>query len=551
MSATQFGQQRMKESIDVCVVGAGPAGLQAAANLASLGLEVRVLERGSRVGTFFRRYPRHRQLISINKPRTGLSDPEQRLRFDWNSLLSDAGPLFTDQCRRYFPPADDYVDYLEKFAAPLQDKIICDAEVSRISRDGTGFTISLADGRSLTAAQVIVATGVSLPWLPEIEGLEHAELYTEFDTDPGRFIDKRVLILGKGNSAFETADSLVETTQAIHVMSPNPIKLAWNTHFVGHLRAVNNNFLDTYQLKSQNAVIDATPVRIERRDGEFVVTARMSAAEDHEIVLAYDHVIAATGFRFDAGILDPEIRPEMQRMGKFPAMHPNWECDGVPGLWFAGTIMQCRDFKKTMSGFVHGFRHNVAALCQFVAARAQGTEYPTDHVVLSAPEMAQEIRDRISLSAAMFLQPGFLGDVIRLDGPDAGTRLRDVPVDWARAGRLQHGEHLTVTLEFGDFGANPMHVKRSHTAFGGEPDPFIHPVLRHWRDGEVVAMTHLSDHLDADWRDAADRDPGTVQRMTYADQGETLAPSEAAHRQLMAFLGRIGLSGTVSIAAAE
>ena len=542
----------MTDLIDVCVVGAGPAGLQAGSTLKAMGLTVRILERGPSVGTFFRKFPRHRQLISINKRHTGLSDPEQRLRFDWNSILSEDGPLFTDRCRRYFPPADDYVAYLEEFAVALADDILCDAEVTHIGPGDDGFAVTLASGRIITARQVVVATGVSLPWLPEIDGLEHVELYSEFDPDPERFTDKRVLILGKGKSAFETADSLTETTQAIHVMSPNPVKLAWNTHFVGHLRAVNNNFLDTYQLKSQNALIDATPLRILKRGAEYVVTAAMSAAQEHEIVLTYDHVIACTGFRFDAAILDPAIRPHMRHMGKYPAMGPDWECDGVPGLWFAGTIMQCRDFKKTMSGFVHGFRHNVAALCHFVAARARGTDYPADRVDLAAEVLAHEIRDRISLSAAMFLQPGFLGDVIRLDGPEAGKRLRDVPIDWAAKALLTEGEHLTVTLEFGDFGANPLHVKRQHNAFGGEPDPFIHPVLRLWRDGEVADMAHLSDHLDSDWRDADLRDPGTVLRMTFADEGRTLPPSEAAHRQLMHFLGRLGLSArSVPVAAAE
>ena len=26
-----------------------------------------------------------------------------------------------------------------------------------------------------------------------------------------------------------------------YMLSPNPLRLAWNTHYVGHLRAVNNN----------------------------------------------------------------------------------------------------------------------------------------------------------------------------------------------------------------------------------------------------------------------------------------------------------------------
>ncbi|MDG4830604.1 hypothetical protein O7627_15025 [Solwaraspora sp. WMMD1047] len=79
----------------------------------------------------------------------------------------------------------------------------------------------------------------------------------------------------KGNSAFETADALIETAAVIHVAGPHAIKLAWQSHYVGHLRAVNNNFLDTYQLKSRNAVLDGTVERIARRgDGGYRIDFR-------------------------------------------------------------------------------------------------------------------------------------------------------------------------------------------------------------------------------------------------------------------------------------
>mgnify|MGYP000588520927 CR=1 FL=1 len=120
------------------------------------------------------------------------------------------------------------------------------------------------EGGEVKAHTVIVATGVTRPWQADIDGIELAENYFDFDATPSRFRDKRVAILGKGNSAFETAESLIEEAQSIHVISPNPIKLAWNSHFVGHLRAVNTNFLDTYQLKSQNAVVDGSVTRIVR-----------------------------------------------------------------------------------------------------------------------------------------------------------------------------------------------------------------------------------------------------------------------------------------------
>ena len=524
---------------DVCIVGAGPAGLQAAYLLKRKGLSVVVLERGEAVGSFFRQFPRHRQLISINKVNTGLSHADARFRYDWNSLINDEGLEFGSYSRKYFPPADDYVRYLEDFAAPLADDIRCNTEVRRIDRRDGQFCVSCTDGSRIVADHVIAATGVSKPWIADIEGFELVEPYFDADLAPEGFENKRVLVMGKGNSAFETADALVEHAAAIHVISPNPVRLAWNSHFVGHLRAVNNNFLDTYQLKSQNAVIDATITKIEKTGDVYTVTADMAAAEGHQITLQYDRIIACTGFRFDTSIFAPELQPKLCENGKFPAMTAQWESDSAPGLWFAGTIMQFRDYRKTMSGFVHGFRHNVACLAEFIAARQTGGGYPFARADLDAEALTETVINRLSLSSGLFLQPGFLADVIALDGPEMGRHYQDIPVAWAtQDGPAARGTCLMVTLEFGDFGANPMHVKRQHTAFGGEPDPFIHPVIRLMKNRKPVAEVHLSDHLDADWRPIENRDAGaaTVTQMTYHDLGRSMSPADVAQAQLGGFL---------------
>lgn len=529
---------------DVCIIGSGPAGLQAGYSMQQNGIDFCLLERGPEVCEFFRVFPRHRQFISINKVHTGLSNPETRLRHDWNSLLNDEGLLFKDWSKKYFPSAEDFVSYAEAFAEQIKNHINCDCDVVKISKHDGVFHIACADGRNFLARNVIVATGVSRPWDSKIEGIELADNYYDFETDPALYDNKRVLILGKGNSAFETADSLVEHAASIHVMSPNPIRFAWQTHFVGHLRAVNNNFLDTYQLKSQNAVIDAKATRIEKKNGVYTVTAEMSAAEDHEIVLTYDHVIACTGFQFDNSIFAEDIKPRMLHMEKFPAMTSEWESETVKGLFFAGTIMQSRDYRKTMSGFVHGFRHNVKCLVEFIACRMTGTAYPSESVSLDVPDLGKHIIDRLSTGSGIFLQPGFLGDVILTDGEHAGQTFQDVPMEWAhQTPYISKGSYLTVTLEYGDFGGNSLHVKRQHNVFGKEPDAFIHPVIRSFEGGILQAEVHLADHLDADWRprDARAPDNGTVLAMTFTDAGETLPPSEVAARQLEAFLSEQGI----------
>src|SRR6266540_4278712 len=254
---------------DYLIIGAGPAGLQLGYFLQRAGRDYQVLEAGPAPGMFFRTFPRHRQLISSNKRHTGWEDPELNLRMDWNSLLSDDPRLlFTRYSERYFPAADDLVRYLADFAAAFRLRIEYDARVVEVRRSAD-FHVTTADGTSYEANRLIVATGVAKPYVPPIPGVETAELYGTATVDPKDFVDQRVLIIGKGNSGFETAGNLIETAAAIHVAGPSGVRMAWKSHYVGHLRAVNNNLLDTYQLKSQNALLDGTIARIERRDGSY------------------------------------------------------------------------------------------------------------------------------------------------------------------------------------------------------------------------------------------------------------------------------------------
>lgn len=42
-----------------------------------------------------------------------------------------------------------------------------------------------------------------------------------------------VLIIGGGNSAFETAHNISDSAAIVHIAFNKRIKFAWNTHFVG------------------------------------------------------------------------------------------------------------------------------------------------------------------------------------------------------------------------------------------------------------------------------------------------------------------------------
>jgi thioredoxin reductase len=522
--------------LDYLVVGAGPAGIQAAYFLAKADRNYLVVESGPAAGTFFTRFPRHRKLISINKVHTGWDDPELRLRVDWNSLLSqERTPLFTEVTPRYFPDADDMVRYLGDFAAHHRLRVRYNTTITRITRpggpgaEGAPGDFEAVDGHGTVyrAKRLIVATGVSRPHLPDIEGAELAERYDQVPVDPAGFTGQRVLVVGRGNSAFETADNLIETASVIHVAGPGSLRLAWQTHFVGHLRAVNNNFLDTYQLKSQNALLDGEIqyIRRDTADGPYRVAVKFSRVREVVKELPYDRVVLATGFRFDADVFAPECRPELTIAGRFPAQTEAWESVNVPDLYFAGTITQVRDFKKSTSGFIHGFRYGVRALHHILEQRYHDRPWPRRDLPATPQAVADALLARVNRTSALWQLFGFLADAV-VFGPGSGPAERRAPQAPGEAGYLEEvpldhlhqavadgvfgpvDRYLAVTLEYGadhdkvnPFDISVGRVSQQDTA--GLDGRYLHPVVRLFQDGKTVAEHHITENLENEW-DSAD-----------------------------------------------
>lgn len=500
--------------MEYLVIGAGPAGLQLGHFLERAGRDYLILEAGNAPGTFYKTFPRHRRLISINKRHTGWDDPELNLRVDWNSLLSEQGhPPFTGYTPRYFPAADDMVRYLANFAEAHRLRVRYGVHVSRISRGGR-FIVRDQSGVAYHAERLIVATGVSQPYIPSIPGIESAELYSTVSVDPRDFTGQRVLVIGKGNSAFETADNLVETAAVIHVAGPSSIRMAWRSHYVGHLRAVNNNLLDTYQLKSQNALIDGTIDRIERRDGSYVVTTRFVRSNEAKKELRYDRVIVCTGFRFDPSIFDETCRPALTLRDRFPAQTPEWASVNVPDLYFAGTLMQVRDFKQSTCGFIHGFRYAVRALHRMLERRYHQAPWPHRRLPAAPDALTRAVIERVNRTSALWQLFGFMCDLI-VPGRDGEARFyEELPVDYVHEGELGAADsYFTVTLEYGPnhdlhdpFDVSVGRIAQTVADAAGE-SRYLHPVIRHYRRHVLVAEHHVTENLENEWDGAVHREP--------------------------------------------
>lgn len=497
------------------IVGAGPAGLQMGYFLEKADRNYLILEAGKSAGTSFNQFPRHGKLISINKVYTGYNNPEINLRWDWNSLLSDSEKmLFKYYSKRYFPDAKDLVKYLGDFATHFNLKIKYGVRVVRIAKDNK-FMVVDSKGNVYSCDRLIIATGFAKPYIPEIPGIELAQNYTNVSINPEHFINQKVLIIGKSNSGFETADNLVDTTASIHIASPNPIKMAWKTKYVGHLRAVNNNFLDTYQLKSQNGILDATIERIKRENNKFVVSFSYTHANQEKEDIVYDRVIVCTGFRFDDSLFDSSCKPNLAINNRFPAQTSEWESTNIKDLYFTGVLMHQRDFKKKQSGFIHGFRYNVRALHLILERKYHDRDLPNQSIEATAESLTKAVIDRVNQSSALWQQTGFLCDLIIVDNNGKTARYyQDLPTDYIHDCDLgQHDNYYTVTLEFGDeildTSPDPFAIDRVHKEDGenGAQSAFIHPVIRHYYRNNLISEHHVIEDLASEWLEEVHIEP--------------------------------------------
>lgn len=493
------------------ILGAGPGGLQMGYFMAQAGRDYLILEKSGSAGSAFAVKPRHGKLISINKKYNFFEEEEFNWRHDWNSLLSDDAtmrfPRYSDEL---FPDATALYQYLRDFAAHFRLDIRYEVTVEKVWRDADGlFVIETSGGGQYRCQVLLNGLGTAGPRIPEdIEGIEHALGYENHPLDLEFYRNKRVAIIGQGNSAFETADYLSGVAAYVHILAKAPLKFAWDTHFVGDLRAVNNNVLDMYQLKSLHAVLNPRLKRIIRQaDGTLLTNHEYDfphGATPGTLSLSreYDHIIRCTGFSWlNAALFAEDIRPASWYGGKFPSLSPAWESVNVPDLFFVGGAMQGND-RKAASGFIHGFRYNIRTLHRLLEERYEGVAYPADTLdPFDWQAFVDSMYQRFSVTAALFQLFGVLCDTLVIS-PDLkrATLRQELPFEHARS--LDYGaQHvLFLTLKFGF-----EKFREPAISFMGPSDPtdthcagFLHPVIYHLHEGQWSEF-HFGDSLLARW----------------------------------------------------
>jgi putative flavoprotein involved in K+ transport len=319
-------------SHEVVVVGAGQAGLA--------------------IGHFLRRQGRD----FVIHERAGQIAPAWRER--WDSLT-----LFTP--RRYsglpgvpfpgdpdgYPSRDEVIAYLERYAAHFNLPFELNSEVRELDRSDDGRFQLEADGRTITAHQVVVATGpFQTPYVPKLaERLggdvfqTHAVGYRRPDEVPRG----TALVVGGGNTGFQIAKELSATHKVVLSIgsrqTPLPQRLLGRDLFWWLTKArILDKSVDTRlgrRLSTRETLIGSGLRELKRRYG---VEPRPRATDaDGRTVrfedgseLEVEAVIWATGYRPDYSWIKLPVFDEDGRL-----RHRRGVTD-VPGLHFLGLTWQ-------------------------------------------------------------------------------------------------------------------------------------------------------------------------------------------------------------------
>ncbi len=184
----------MTEATDVVVIGAGPAGLAAAACLKRAGVSFIVIEKKPEVGASWRRHYARLRLHTIKQ------------------LSALPGLAFPKSDPRYVPRAR-VIAYLQRYAEHFGLAPRLGEAVRSVRRDGARWQVR-TDSSDIRAAHVVIATGLNAaPVTPAVPGIArfggritHSADYS----DAAPFAGQSVLVIGMGNTGAEIALDLAD-----------------------------------------------------------------------------------------------------------------------------------------------------------------------------------------------------------------------------------------------------------------------------------------------------------------------------------------------------
>jgi Pyridine nucleotide-disulphide oxidoreductase len=423
------------EQLPVAVIGAGPVGLAAAAQLATRGLDFVVLEAGDRIAASIGEWA-HVRLFS---PWRFDTDPAARalLAADgWTApdpaVLPTGGELITD----YLAPLAAHPAIAGRLRLGVAVTAIarqgCD-RVRTAGRDRAPFLLRLSDGTELTAAAVIDASGTwrtpnplgsnGIPAHGEAAAVAAGRVFNGMPDVLGRlrdrFAGRSVAVVGAGHSATGTLLALAELAAA----EPGTT-LHWVLRAADATRAYGGGDADALPARGalgtrMKALVDAGTVVAHTGFLVHEVTDRGLVAMDGRTLDA-QVIVNATGARPDHAPaselrldldpilgstrrLAPLIDPNQHSCGTVPAHGVDELSHPEPGYYAVGVKSYGRAPTFLMATGYEQVRSVAAAIAgDWEAARDVQLDLPETGVCSANLAEAQEQREqRVGLATGI------------------------------------------------------------------------------------------------------------------------------------------------------
>ena len=355
----------MSYSADTVIIGAGPYGLSLAAHLLAANVDFVII--GHPMDAWANHMPEG-MLLKSDGFASNLYDPAGAFTLRAGSAWTGASPI-TTRSRRF--SLATFVDYGMAFARRHAPDLK-DALVVSLAREGDRFRLTTDDGASVIARRVVVAAEIGpfryMP--PQLSGLGEAQVSHSYDHHAlDGFRGRSVAVIGGGAVGDRhrgtasrhgcdvhlicRADSLkfggmpTERTLSQRIRRPGSglgpgwrSRLATDAPLVFHklpasmrLPIVERHLGPAASAYMKDKVVGRVPVLAGQEllaataEGDRVRLS-LRGPDGNTTSPAFDHVIAATGYRVDIGSLpfiDEALRTDIACVGRTPVLSTRFE----------------------------------------------------------------------------------------------------------------------------------------------------------------------------------------------------------------------------------
>jgi thioredoxin reductase len=396
--------------VDTVIIGAGPYGLSIAAHLAKSTLTFRIF--GSPMQSWRTHMPKG-MLLKSEGFASSLDDP-------------DSSFTLRHYCEEMNLPFDDVgtpvpLDVFSAYGLEFQKRLVPTLEqtdITSVSRTSEGFELETADGQTVHARTVIVATGIThFSYLPPfLVGLPGSHVsHSSQHHDLSSFRGKTVVVLGAGASAVDIAAILHEEGSQVQLVArrqaiafhtktkePRPLlqrlrvprsglgigwrsRLCTDAPLLFHLMPQEFRFRTVRNLLGpapgwfvRDKVIGKFPLRLgcEIQSASIEggkVHLKMVEKDGSNFELIADHVISATGYRVSIsrlGFLDEALRRLLHQVEDTPVLSSHFETS-VPGLYMVG-LVSANSFGP-LTRFAYGAKFTAKRISKHVAAKIRAS----------------------------------------------------------------------------------------------------------------------------------------------------------------------------------